>query len=89
MSRDVNYILDYEVQSYTQPTPMELDKALILEDKPGTTFMEMHYGFVIFCELPKYSLSHETLAQLKADRIFEKVNGDIVQEATQEKETND
>ena len=77
---DVDYILDYEVQSYASPTPMEKDKALILKDRPGTKFTEMHYGFTIHCELPKYSLSQTTLDNLTADKIFEKEDGDPMRE---------
>lgn len=80
MSRDVDYLLDYFGLPYKHPTPMELDKQLILKEIPKAKFTVMANGYLVYCKLPKYSLSEETISKLKADSIFEKINGDDIRD---------
>lgn len=55
---------------------MELDKQTILTQSPDAVFTDLDSGFTIHVELSKYTLTPKTMGALKADKIFEAVNGD-------------
>lgn len=76
MSRDGRYILSYEYQSYTSPTPMDKDKATVLSQEPNVRFVELDNGFTIYFEMPKYTLLRSTVDKLRADKVFEACDGD-------------
>lgn len=76
MSRDGTYILKYDSQAYIKPTPMELDKETILEQNPNVEFLDLDNHWIIYFEMPKYTLLLETVKKLKADQVFESCDGD-------------
>lgn len=80
MSRDGRYILSYEYQPYTTPTPMELDKALVREQSPHVEFNDLDDTYTVHFQMPKYTLSHEIIARLKADKVLEAIDGDSYKE---------
>lgn len=80
MSRDGTYILSYEHQWYTHPTPMELDKDIIKSQSPEVEFNNLDNGFTIHFEMPKYTLLNSTRTKLKADVILESVDGGVYKE---------
>lgn len=75
MSMDGTYFLKYETQDYTKPTPMERDKRTIREQSPDVEFIDLEYGWVIYFEMPKYTLLPETIDKLLADQVFESCDG--------------
>lgn len=75
MSTDAQYILDYEVNSYLKPTPMEIDKKF-LEDKYGGE-VEFITSFCLFWDNPKYTLLPDDVSLLMADRVLEKRSCDL------------
>lgn len=88
MSRDGRYILSYEYQSYVEPTPMEKDKERIQQQlneywpdaPPIAEFTELDSGFTLHFEMPKHTLLHETLTDLKADKVFKACDGEYYSE---------
>lgn len=76
MSRDGTYILKYDTQDYVKPTPMELDKKVILELSPASDFKDFMYGWTVVVELGKYTIPDTVIEKLKADQIFESCDGD-------------
>jgi hypothetical protein len=80
MSRDGKYILSYEAQMYSSPTPMQLDRASVLEQHPGTEIMEFDDGLALHVVLPKYTLTQDFIGRLKADTVLESIDGQPYQQ---------
>lgn len=70
MSLDAKYILRYEIQPYSSPTPMSKDIEY-LQNKYGGDFIQMGSEYDLYWEKPKYTLLQEELKQLYADQILE------------------
>jgi len=78
MSTDGRYILNYEYQPYSAPTPMELDKQIIRNEvSDEIEFIEFDHGHTIHFQMPKYTLLRDIIEKLKAERIFEAINGGL------------
>ena len=79
MSTDGRYILSYEVQPYVEPTPMQSDKELVHKQSSDVEFTDLD-GWTVYFEMPKYTLLPDTIKGLKADNVFEAIDGDPFKE---------
>lgn len=80
MSLDGRYILMYVNNTYSFPTPMELDKKIIEQEIGKVDFTELDSGFTIHFAMNKYRLDPDLLDKLHADKIMEALDGDIYNE---------
>lgn len=71
MSNDAAYLLAYDVQPYVQPSPMRKDKEYLMEEHGGEV-IELHHGYLLYWEKPKYLLIPDEIKNLLADQIFER-----------------
>jgi len=76
MSLDSRYLLFYEPQPYTKPTPMDKDKELLKKQwaKGVVRFVDIDYGNTIFVDWPKHLMPDEIKKKLLADQVLERLD---------------
>ena len=75
MSSDSYYLLSYDIQSYTEPTPQKKDIRFLEENYGGKC--ERVTEYLTYWEKPKYCLLPEVIERLYAEQVIERINADI------------